>query len=52
MNCVASRANWLSGIFTPEISLTIMVHPPSVSGKARTHAFHLRAEVTGITAGF
>src|SRR5262245_34932652 len=50
MNCVASRANWLSGIFTPEISLTIMVHPPP--GKARTHAFQVRAEVSGITAGF
>src|SRR5262249_44521095 len=33
MNRVASRANWLSGIFTPEISLTIMLDLPSVAGK-------------------
>src|SRR5205085_6925644 len=33
MNRVASRANWLSGIFTPEISLTIMLDLPPVAGK-------------------
>jgi hypothetical protein len=42
MNCVASRANWLSGIFTPEISLTIMVH---------LHQYQVRPELTPFTSG-
>src|ERR1700756_2938812 len=50
MNRVASRANWLSGIFTPEISLTICSILHQYQVKSRTHCLSGRGEAASFSA--